>query len=184
MVTAFGAATLVSTEGNSHRHSLQIVVDRRSFPTSVWIAWHGGGDVASSGTDNDVFARMVTGATLGTLNLISDDPANGASQFPSISTDADSNVYISWQDNGNMSSAGTDLDIFERFWNGATWSSITSVSDEDANAINTGISRDSDLICIEGTRYVVWDDNSDYDNDGVAVATTMYSPTDRPITGQ
>ncbi|MEE2902721.1 MAG: hypothetical protein VYC39_10335 [Myxococcota bacterium] len=175
----WGDTTLVSTEGNfTSTFSPKIVVDRRSFPTSVWIAWHGGGDVASSGTDIDVFARMVTGSTLGTLSVISeDDPYNGASQFPSISTDADSNVYISWQDNGDINGNGTDLDIFERYWNGSVWtstSSLVSVSDDDEFFPNTGISRDSDLICIEGTRYVVWDDNSDYDNDGVEDSDIMY----------
>lgn len=171
----WGATTLITIEANfTNAYAPRLVIDPVAFPTALWVVWHGNGDVLNSGADHDIFVRTVTSTAIGVLNLVSNDALDNSSQSASITLDSNTNVHIYWQDTGNIANTGTDLDIFERTWNGSTWGTINPISDPDSNAFNTGISRDSAVISIQTRRYLVWDDTSDYDGDGIADDDIMY----------
>ncbi len=86
----------------------------------------------------------------------------------SIAVDGAGNVHVVWEDYTNIGGAGTDLDIFYKFWNANSgiWSGRVNATDI-VSTESTGPS-DSPSIAVDssGNVHVVWFDNTNYTSAG------------------
>jgi hypothetical protein len=80
-------------------------------------------------------------------------------------------IYVVWEDTSNLNGAGTDSDIFYRYYDGVSWSKLQVISEPKVGKnINLGESYEPDIAVENGNIYIVWYDNnntnlsgSDYD---------------------
>ncbi|MCK5560141.1 MAG: hypothetical protein KAJ51_06090, partial [Thermoplasmata archaeon] len=90
----------------------------------------------------------------------------GESRSPKIAVEEDK-IYVVWDDDSNINGAGTDKDIFYRYFDGSNWSEIQIISEPILNNnINTGASIYPDIVVEDGKIYVIWSDWSDIYNSG------------------
>jgi len=144
----WGATTVLSddpNDGNSIYPKVGIA------GSTGYVVWYDNGNVAGSGTDNDVLFRKINSGTpdlTGTMVLSQD--STGTSQNPDIVVDG-SNVYTVWQDSTDIYESGRDADIFFRKStnNGNSWNDIVVVSQTASYSYDPVISM-GDYI------YVVW----------------------------
>jgi cell division protein FtsN len=84
-------------------------------------------------------------------------------------------VYVVWQDSSDIDGAGTDSDIFYRYFDGNTWSKIQIISEPVADDNkNTGASFNPDIAVEDGNIYVVWHDRNDTHNAGTGDYDIFY----------
>jgi hypothetical protein len=76
-------------------------------------------------------------------------------------------IYAVWEDNSSTNGAGGDFDIFFRYFDGKLWSDIQVISEpEFGNDLNTGGSGSPNIVVETGKVYVVWTDNTNFNNAG------------------
>jgi hypothetical protein len=94
------------------------------------------------------------------------DINNRSSGAPSIAIE-NGNIYVVWRDFTDINSAGTDTDIFYRFFNGTCWGDIQVISEpilgQNYNNINSG---NPDIAVDNGKIYIIWNDGYDYNSAG------------------
>jgi len=101
-----------------------IAVDSKG---NVHVAWDDSTDYygITGVSDYDIFYKFrnaTTGVWSGNMNatdLVSAQSTSG-SYRPSIAVDKNQNVYVVWYDGSNLYGAGTDYDIYCRYWNATT----------------------------------------------------------------
>lgn len=133
----------------------------------VYVAFDGTGDVTGSGSDDDVYMRLLLSGQTGPLVLLSDQPSDGESAEPDVAVDESGSVHAVFWDNGGAGSSGTDADVFLRTFDGAL-EPPAPVSDTSMNMLNTEPSTAPRIAVSASALYVVWQDRSDYDGDGIA----------------
>ncbi|GAG01906.1 unnamed protein product, partial [marine sediment metagenome] len=86
------------------------------------------------------------------------------SWFPSLAVDALGNVHIAWHDYTDYAGAGTDLDIFYKYWNtsASSWTMTEVVSTESTD----WSSHSSLAVDIAGDVHIAWHDSTDYASSG------------------
>lgn len=163
----WGATVLISEEaGFMAARSPAIAADPEDPLGLVYVAFDGAGDVLSSGADNDVFMRLVFDNLVGGLTLLSDGAADGTSADASVTVDDWGSVHVAYWDNGDHQGCGTDPDIYLRSFDGAL-QPITPIS-HGGTVLNDGTSVLPSLAAGSRTLTVTWQDDSNYDADGVA----------------
>jgi predicted transcriptional regulator len=76
-------------------------------------------------------------------------------------------IYVVWEDGNNTNGAGTDLDIFYRFFDGKNWSDIQIISEPIAGQnMNNKTSRCPDIAVENGKIYIVWQDDNNTNGAG------------------
>jgi len=158
---SWGPVLLVSTGMLDWTLSSAIAFD----PTTggFWIAYE---QSSQSGFERQVYARTLVGTSLGPQHLISD--ANiGLADEPSIVVAASGAVHMVWIDDSDAGS-GVAWDVFMRTGtSGGVFGPIVPLSVPTGSAHGYRVDRPS--LAIAGTSLVVvWEDNGDYDGDGVA----------------
>jgi len=90
----------------------------------------------------------------------------GFSESPKVAIE-NGKIYVVWYDFDNTNGAGTDWDIFYRYFDGNKWSKIQVISEpiEGLNH-NTGDSAYPDIAVENGKIYVVWSDYNNTNNAG------------------
>ena len=87
-----------------------------------------------------------------------------SSDNPEIAVENDK-IYVVWDDMTAIDGAGTDNDIFYRYYDGTNWSDIQIISEPiPSNNINTGGSECPVIAVENGKIYVAWADT--YDTNG------------------
>ncbi|MBD3229213.1 MAG: hypothetical protein GF329_13605, partial [Candidatus Lokiarchaeota archaeon] len=142
---------------------------------TIHVIWHDLTPLYGSGNDYDIFYRnrdISDGSWSGFENstdIISYE-SDGSSLFPSIMIDEYSVIHVVWVDDSNISGAGTDADIFYKFWNdsGSTWEWLINSTD----IITSESSGDSYYASVATNRYqqgtiatkvhVVWQDKTNF----------------------
>ena len=117
-----------------------------------YVVWRDNRDSGGSGTDSDIcFRRVSGGVPQGTTSILSDDPNDRNSENPDIAVDGQ-NLYVVWQENGNVSGSGTDYDIcFRKSTNGGTsWGNIIVVTTDSSSSSYTPVISFGNYI------YVAW----------------------------
>ena len=132
---------------------------------NVHLVWYDTTDYNGSGTDADIFYKVwnITTGSWGSVEVVSLE-YGGTSYIPVIAIDTNENVHIVWVDYTNYSGAGTDRDIFYKWWNATTgtWSPTVVVSNmSDDTSSNPDIAVDA-----QGNLHVVWNDLSDFNGSG------------------
>jgi predicted transcriptional regulator len=70
-------------------------------------------------------------------------------------------IYVVWHDLNNTNGAGTDTDIFFRYFDGNIWSNVQIISEPVfGQNICTGYSNTPDIAVENGNIYVVWSDEN------------------------
>ncbi len=128
----------------------------------VYVAFDAPGDVANSGTDSDVFLRLVFDGTMGAAILVSDAPGDGASADPSITVDAWGSVHVAFWDTGDIMGGGSDPDVFLRTFDG-TLGPLRLISEG-----GSGTSLFPSIGASDNTLHIIWQDDADHDGDGVS----------------
>ena len=85
---------------------------------------------------------------------------------PKIAVENDK-IYIVWEDGTDLNGAGSDYDIFYRYYNGSTWSEIQVISEPVMGANNNiGTSYGPDIAVVNSNIYVVWSDGNNSNGAG------------------
>jgi len=89
-----------------------------------------------------------------------------ASYDPKIAIENDK-IYVVWQDQTDYNNAGTDWDIFYRYFNGIKWSKIQVISEPiEGQNLNNDKSETPDIAIENGKIYVIWHDFTNLNNAG------------------
>jgi parallel beta-helix repeat protein len=166
----FTEVVSINSPDNSSMSSIAVKADG-----TVHVTWQDLTPLYGSGNDYDIFYRrrdIITGSWSGFDNL-TDVVSYGSDQsslYPSIMVDEYSVVHIVWVDYSNISGAGTDADIFYKFWNSSdfTWQGYFNSTD----IVTVESSADSMFASVATNRYnqgtismkihVVWQDKTDF----------------------
>ncbi len=90
--------------------------------------------------------------------IIGQDFNIGNSYWPEVAVEGNV-TYAVWGDNNNTNSAGTDYDIFFRYFDGSKWSEIQVISEPVfGQDINIGDSFEPSIAVENGKIYVIWTD--------------------------
>ncbi|MGQ4874856.1 MAG: hypothetical protein ACP6IY_12380 [Promethearchaeia archaeon] len=153
---------IVSTESNRESQWPSITIDNIG---NIHVVWHDLTDYNGAGADCDIFYKYWDNTTKKwTMTEVISTVSVNTSRGASIKADDEGNLYVIWCDDTNYNGAGTDDDIFFRYWNASSnsWSTIEVVS--------TGLSDYSWDPSIDvdskGNCHVVWYDKTDYNGAG------------------
>jgi hypothetical protein len=156
---------VVSTETTNGAFTPSIASDNAG---NLHVAWYDYTNYNSSGTDQDIFSkrRNATTGTWTTTEVVSTESTD-TSWFPSIAVDGAGNSLVAWEDYTDYSGAGTDDDIFYKRWNSTTgtWTTTEVVFPESIN-YSSDVSIAADSI---GNVHIVWDDRTNYSDEGTDV---------------
>ena len=153
-IKAWSGAELISTESAFDTWVPKIAVDGSKHAHVVW--WE---------VDAYIFhkRRNATTGNWTATELVSTESSSYTVE-PSITTDLDGNVHVAWRDGTNLDGAGSDGDIFYKYWNATTgnWTLTEVVSTE-----STGTSS-KPTIAVDGAGcvHVAWEDYTDYQGAG------------------
>lgn len=158
----WSAAELVSTESTTSSFDPAIISDPMG---NIHVVWEDITEYGGSGTDRDIFYKKLDTSTnvWSTTEIISTE-STGNSYDPSIVSDTQGNIHVTWEDYSDYESAGTDADIFYKKWNinFLNWS-ITEV----ISISNSGDSWDpfitSDVV---DNIHIAWHDTMDLNGAG------------------
>ncbi|NPD87769.1 MAG: hypothetical protein HGN29_03550 [Asgard group archaeon] len=144
---------LVSSESTSSSYDPVIAIDSND---NIYVAWEDYTDISGAGTDGDIFYKKknVGGFWTTTSVVTTESNFNVAAD---MCLDGNDNVYFSWADLTNILGAGTDQDIFLKYYNNTstTWSDTVLISTESsASSFDPSIAFDS----IAGDVNIVWED--------------------------
>jgi hypothetical protein len=138
----------------------------------VHVVWSDDSDMNSVGLDMDIFYRFFNGNSWSPIQIISEpamggsDDNTGPSLYPDIAVE-NNKVYVVWSDSTDYLTAGTDSDIFYRYFDGSTWQDIQVVSEPFGGDDNLGTSESASIAVENGDIYLVWYDLSDWDKAAV-----------------
>ncbi len=157
-ISSWTTTEVVSTESTANSQNPVLGFDKYGI---FYIAWHDNTPILSSNTDADIFLKRWTSlnGTFGPTELVSTE-SNGFSFKPYIIVDPEGHFFLTWQDNTNYLSAGTDYDIFFKAWNytGYTWSSAIVISTQSTlDAWTPTMVQDSNYDI-----HFAWSDTTDY----------------------
>ena len=160
--SAWNATEVVSTESTSDSNFPSLAVDSLG---SVHIAWNDLSDYAGSGTDWDIFYKYwnVSTSVWNTTEVVSTESTSD-SWDASLAVDIQGNIYMAWMDETNYAGAGTDKDIFYKYFDAVTsvWNVTEVVSTE-----STSDSRMPSLaVDSAGFVHIAWEDYTDYTPSG------------------
>lgn len=161
--SSWTATEVVSIESTSSSQLPSLDVD--SFG-NVHIAWYDNTDYDGAGTDSDIFyKRRISSSSSWTTTEVISTESTSNSVNPSLAVDSSSNVHISWCDFTDYSEAGTDADIFYKYWDISflSWG-ITEVISTESTADSTDPSLAVDSF---GNVHIVWEDLTDYAGAGL-----------------
>ena len=86
---------------------------------------------------------------------------------PKIAVEGDK-IYVVWADVTDYNGAGSDMDIFYRFFDGSSWSKIEVISEPvPGKNFNTDISMCPEIAVESGRIYVVWCDGNNTNGAGL-----------------
>ncbi len=154
--------TIISSESTDGSYSADIAVDSLDNIHVVW--FDSTNDLYGSGIDTDVFYKKWEPITFWSSGFALSFESDSPSTRPQIVIDIDDNIHVAWTDHSDIYNAGTDSDIFYRYWGSSTftWSPNIVISPE-STALSNGISLDIDT---NSNLYFTWIDYADMSGSG------------------
>ncbi|MEE9411354.1 MAG: hypothetical protein V3V41_10540 [Candidatus Heimdallarchaeota archaeon] len=144
---------LVSSESTSSSYEPVIAFDSND---NIYVAWVDYTDISGAGTDGDIFYKKKNvGGFWTSISVVTTE--SNFNVAADMCLDGKNNVYFSWSDLTNILGAGTDQDIFLKYYNNTstTWSDTVLISTEStASSFDPSIVFDS----ITGDVNIVWED--------------------------
>jgi len=129
---SWNAIELVSTQSTSDVYWVDLDVK----DGVIYLVWQDSTNYLGNGGDEDIlFSQRFLNGTWTQAETISTE-GSLTSGLPDIQVDENSNIHVCWEDFANYLSAGSDEDIFYRFYNTTTdiWSSIKIISSSSASS--------------------------------------------------
>ncbi|MCE7737748.1 MAG: hypothetical protein KAU62_00395 [Candidatus Heimdallarchaeota archaeon] len=131
---------------------------------NIYFTWADETDYAGSGVDLDIFFRTLDAdlTTWSPYTIISTE-SDDVSGIPNISVDDLDRIHISWIDKSDYDSAGTDWDVFYKYYDSQfdTWH-ISKVVSTESDSPSTELRMVSD----NSHLYLVWEDRTEYSGVG------------------
>ncbi len=154
---------IVSNESTTESRFPSLAI---SLVGDIHVVWRDATNLSGAGTDQDIFYKIwnATSHAWTAVQVISTESTQD-SDMPNIALDTDQNVYLVWSDLTAYGGAGSDSDIFFRYWNasGGEWGDLRIVSDQ-----STGLSLYPVICSTEGMAiHIGWRDNSNYSGAGI-----------------
>ena len=132
--STWSVTQVVSSESTLASNFPAITVDSND---NVHVAWHDLTDYSGAGVDYDIFYKYYTPATsTWSVTQVISTEGSSSSLYPSITSDNNNNIHIVWHDQADYNGAGTDSDIFYKYFDQATatWSSTIVVSTQSTSS--------------------------------------------------
>ncbi len=162
---------LVSVDSTRQSTSPAITVDGSG---NIYMVWNDDSVEYDGETYPDIVYRMWNatsgewGGQVNSTDLISTISTSYA-YYPDIAVDWMGNIHVVWQDQSSIMGAGSNYDIFYRYWNASmkVWSGHTGIYDlltpptHTSPCINPAIAVDA-----KGNVHVVWADQNNLYGDG------------------
>ncbi len=129
---SWNAIELVSTQSTSDVYWVDLDVK----DGVIYLVWQDSTNYLGNGGDEDIlFSQRFLNGTWTQAETISTD-GSVTSSLPDIQVDENNNIHVCWEDFANYLSAGSDEDIFYRFYNATTdiWSSTKIISSSSASS--------------------------------------------------
>ncbi len=123
---SWNAIELVSTQSTSDVYWVDLDVK----DGVIYLVWQDSTNYLGNGGDEDILlSKRFLNGTWTQAETISTE-GSVTSSLPDIQVDENNNIHVCWEDFANYLSAGSDEDIFYRFYNATTavWSSIEVIS--------------------------------------------------------
>ena len=160
--SVWNTTEVVSTESTNGSGVTSLAVDSWG---NVHMAWMDETDYAGSGIEWDVFYKYwnVSTSVWNTTEVVSTESTSD-SWDASLAVDIQGNIYMAWMDETNYAGAGTDKDIFYKYFDAVTsvWNVTEVVSTE-----STSDSRMPSLaVDSAGFVHIAWEDYTDYTPSG------------------
>ena len=153
---------IISIESTEDSYAPFLAMDASG---NVHITWSDYTDYAGAGTDWDIFYKFwnSTSQTWNTTEVVSTE-STANPYISSLAVDVSGNVHIAWEDNTDYAGAGTDRDIFYKFWNSTsqTWNTTEVVSTESTG----GSYHPSLAVDASGNVHIAWYDYTNYGGSG------------------
>ncbi len=159
---SWSTTEVVSTESTADSNWPSLDVDSIG---NIHITWHDLTNYDSSGSDQDIFyKRWNSSSESWTTTEVVSTVSTDSAYLPSLDTDSFGNVHIAWDDYTDYSGAGTDPDIFYRYWDASTfsWKNTEVVSTEstlDSYAASLKVDKFGDI-------HIAWEDFTNYASSG------------------
>jgi len=125
----WSSTEVISTESTLSSGLPSIAVDSAD---NIHVIWEDTSDYNGAGTDKDIFYKRWNGTWSPTEVISTESTSNSFSV--SIAVDNADNIHVTRYDNTDYDGAGTDADIFYKFWNGTSWNSTEVISTESTLA--------------------------------------------------
>ena len=125
---------VVSTESTGLSYRPDMVIDAFG---NLHLVWNDYTNYGGSGTDTDIFYKLWNATTMTwTVTEVISTESTSTSNCPDIAIDASGNLHVIWHDSTNYNGAGTDYDIFYKYWNATTkvWALTEVVSTESTSS--------------------------------------------------
>jgi hypothetical protein len=148
----WGSTIVVSETDTPNSWAPAIAID---FNDNVHIVWDDSTNYTASGTDRDIFYRMWNSSSdiWSNMTVLSNESSENSLNVD-IAVDSKNNLHVVWNDLTNYLGAGTDNDIFYRFFN------VSSNIWEDTEVVTVDSSDDSHFPKIsvnkEDIVHIVW----------------------------
>lgn len=145
---------VISAESTDESQSVSLFVD---YKGTVHVVWGDYTDMLGAGTDRDIFYKQWNSSTSSWTSpeLVSTE-STGSSRHASLAVDSEGNIHVVWRDYTDYNGAGTDEDIFYKFWNASSYSWNTT------EVVSTGSIDDSGTTSLAvdsaGAVHIVWHD--------------------------
>ena len=137
---------------------------------NIYVVWFDNNNTNNSGADYDIFFRC-NSTGWGPIEIIS-EPIQGSnfnigdSYDPEIDVE-NGKIYVVWRDMNNTNGAGTDSDIFYKYFNGSNWSEVQVISESvPGSNFNIQPSLDPGIVVENRNIFVVWYDRNDTNGAG------------------
>ncbi len=153
---------VISTESDGESYGSRTIIDSSG---NIHVVWADFSDYSSSGTDSDIFYKRwdVLSSSWTTTEVVSTESGFDSAN-PSFAIDSSGNIYVCWDDLTNYAGAGTDFDIFYKFWDAlsSSWNDTELVSTgSNVNSFTPSLGVDS-----VGNVHIVWRDPTNYVGSG------------------
>ncbi len=124
---------------------------------TVFVVWTDEGDINESGTDQDIVFRSWDGTNWTESLVISNNSFDGDSNNATIDVN-DGEIYIAWEDTGDINNSGSDKDIILKQFYQSMWHDSIVISDHTQDGKSTKPDIDVDL---DGNIHLVWVDDGE-----------------------
>ena len=160
VTSTWSTTEVVSTESTADSNSQDLAIDELD---NLHVAWNDQTNYNGAGTDMDIFYKCwnKTLASWTISEVVStESTSGGGSWYPSLAVGNTGDIHITWNDDTNLASCGSDEDIFYKRWDSflSSWTTTEVVSTESTSDSY----RASVVVDSNNNAHIGWNDLTNY----------------------